>query len=82
MGILLVYDVTDLKSFENIRQWMRNIEQYASDGINKILVGNKCDLVSGRAAPAAPWARGGNARADSSRPPAPLASPQSRAAWT
>jgi len=44
MGILLVYDVTDLKSFDAIRLWIRNIEQHASEGVNKILVGNKCDM--------------------------------------
>src|ERR1700735_3823329 len=27
MGILLVYDVTDERSFSNIRNWIRNIEQ-------------------------------------------------------
>lgn len=45
MGILLVYDVTDDKSFHNIRNWIRNIEQHASENVNKILIGNKCDLV-------------------------------------
>eukprot|EP01119_Soliformovum_irregulare_P007161 TRINITY_DN19560_c0_g1_i1.p1 TRINITY_DN19560_c0_g1~~TRINITY_DN19560_c0_g1_i1.p1 ORF type:complete len:229 (-),score=61.98 TRINITY_DN19560_c0_g1_i1:106-792(-) len=45
MGILLVYDVTDEKSFANIRNWVRNIEQHASENVNKILIGNKCDLV-------------------------------------
>jgi len=45
MGILLVYDVTDDKSFQNIRNWIRNIEQHASENVNKILIGNKCDLV-------------------------------------
>mmetsp|Transcript_13894 Transcript_13894/g.50609 ORF Transcript_13894/g.50609 Transcript_13894/m.50609 type:complete len:217 (+) Transcript_13894:256-906(+) len=44
MGILLVYDVTDESSFNNIRNWMRNIEQHAADNVNKILVGNKCDM--------------------------------------
>jgi len=43
MGILLVYDVTDEKSFQNIRTWHSNIEQHASAGVNKILIGNKCD---------------------------------------
>ncbi|EMR09835.1 hypothetical protein PNEG_02016 [Pneumocystis murina B123] len=43
MGILLVYDVTDEKSFQNIRLWISNVEQYASEGVNKILIGNKCD---------------------------------------
>ncbi|KAL2899092.1 Ras-related protein RAB1BV [Bienertia sinuspersici] len=37
MGILLVYDVTDESSFNNIRNWIRNIEQHASDNVNKIL---------------------------------------------
>jgi len=44
MGILLVYDVTDESSFNNIRNWIRNIEQHASDSVNKILVGNKADM--------------------------------------
>ena len=43
MGILLVYDITDEQSFINIRNWMRQIEQHASENVNKILIGNKCD---------------------------------------
>lgn len=43
MGILLVYDVTDRKSFENVRTWFGNVEQHASEDVNKILIGNKCD---------------------------------------
>merc|ERR1711939_341496 len=50
MGILLVYDVTDEKSFNNIRTWFSNVEQHASEGINKILIGNKCDWEEKRAA--------------------------------
>lgn len=45
MGILLVYDVTDEASFQNIRNWIRNIEQHAADNVDKILIGNKCDMV-------------------------------------
>merc|ERR1719201_3371484 len=43
MGILLIYDVCDDKSFQNIRTWMRNIEQHANEQVEKILLGNKCD---------------------------------------
>src|SRR5271170_7647602 len=60
MGILLVYDVTDERSFNSaysshndshfpihlvadIRTWHANIEQHASEGVNKILIGNKSD---------------------------------------
>lgn len=50
MGILLVYDVTDEGSFNNIRNWMRNIEQHASDNVNKILVGNKSDMAEDKRA--------------------------------
>eukprot|EP01116_Phalansterium_solitarium_P005956 TRINITY_DN1827_c0_g1_i4.p1 TRINITY_DN1827_c0_g1~~TRINITY_DN1827_c0_g1_i4.p1 ORF type:complete len:212 (-),score=77.76 TRINITY_DN1827_c0_g1_i4:992-1627(-) len=45
MGILLVYDVTDDKSFNNIRNWVRNIDQHASENVARILIGNKADLV-------------------------------------
>ena len=43
MGILLVYNVIDDKSFANIRTWMRNIEQHANEQVVKILLGNQCD---------------------------------------
>ncbi|KAK9325443.1 ras family-domain-containing protein [Lipomyces orientalis] len=49
MGILLVYDVTDEKSFNNIRNWFSNVEQHASEGVNKLLIGNKCDWEEKRA---------------------------------
>ncbi|KAK9459692.1 ras family-domain-containing protein [Lipomyces oligophaga] len=49
MGILLVYDVTDERSFNNIRNWFANVEQHASEGVNKLLIGNKCDWEEKRA---------------------------------
>lgn len=44
MGIMLVYDITDEKSFENIKNWIRNIEENASANVEKMLLGNKCEL--------------------------------------
>jgi small GTP-binding protein len=44
MGILLVYDVTDERSFQNVKNWMKQIEQHASENVNKMLIGNKCDV--------------------------------------
>ncbi|KAA0197106.1 Rab protein 8 [Fasciolopsis buskii] len=43
MGIMLVYDVTNGKSFKNIHLWMRNIDQHANQDVEKMLLGNKCD---------------------------------------
>jgi Ras-related protein Rab-8A len=44
MGILLVYDVSDENSFGNVRNWMRQIDQNAAENVNRILIGNKCDV--------------------------------------
>lgn len=44
MGIMLVYDVSNEKSFENIKNWIRNIEENASADVEKMLLGNKCEL--------------------------------------
>jgi len=44
MGIMLVYDITNEKSFENIKNWIRNIEEHASADVEKMILGNKCDM--------------------------------------
>ncbi|EGR34065.1 ras small gtpase ric1, putative [Ichthyophthirius multifiliis] len=43
-GIVVVYDVTDKQSFENVKSWMSEIEKYAQENVNKLLIGNKSDL--------------------------------------
>ena len=43
-GILIVYDVTDRETFDNVRTWIVEIEKYSQAGVCKILVGNKCDM--------------------------------------
>ena len=42
----IVYDVTDQESFNNVKQWLNEIERYANDNVNKLLVGNKNDLTA------------------------------------
>lgn len=48
-GIIVVYDITDQESFNNVKQWLQEIDRYACENVNKLLVGNKCDLSAKRA---------------------------------
>lgn len=47
-GIIVVYDVTDEATFTNVKQWLQEIERYACEGVNKLLVGNKADLTGSK----------------------------------
>ncbi|KAJ8433972.1 hypothetical protein Cgig2_033770 [Carnegiea gigantea] len=44
----IVYDVTEMESFNNVKQWLNEIDRYANDSVCKLLVGNKCDLVENK----------------------------------
>jgi len=45
-GIIVVYDVTDMDTFKNVPQWLEEIDRYACENVNKLLVGNKSDMTS------------------------------------
>jgi Ras-related protein Rab-8A len=49
-GIILMYDIAEQKSFDNLRQWINIIDQFVK-GLPIILVGNKKDLDDLRAVP-------------------------------
>lgn len=40
--------MTDQDSFNNVKQWLSEIDRYANENVNKLLVGNKSDLESKR----------------------------------
>jgi Ras-related protein Rab-8A len=44
MGVVLLYDCTREDSFNNVRNWVRQIETHACGDVQKVLVGNKTDL--------------------------------------
>jgi len=48
-GIIVMYDTTDNNSYENVRQWLKEIGHYGSDNVVKLIVGNKSELTSARA---------------------------------
>lgn len=43
-GIIVVYDISDQATFNNVKLWMQEIQRYASAGVCRMLVGNKVDL--------------------------------------
>eukprot|EP01083_Nonionella_stella_P015946 44608_1 len=47
-GIIVVYDITDKDSFDNIREWLYEIDRYASDNVSRLIIGNKLDLAHKR----------------------------------
>ena len=47
-GIILMYDITNSDSFDNIINWTRDIRKNASENLIIYLIGNKVDLIDDR----------------------------------
>jgi len=47
-GILVCFDVSDETSFDNLSQWLGEIDRYACENVNVMVVGCKTDLKSKR----------------------------------
>ncbi|KAI5607447.1 ras-related protein Rab-37-like [Silurus asotus] len=47
-ALLLLYDITNKSSFDNIRAWLTEIHEYAQSDAVIMLLGNKADMCSGR----------------------------------
>lgn len=41
--MMLIYDVTNRESFNNINRWMKDISKYGDSNVIKMLIGNKSD---------------------------------------
>lgn len=47
-GTILAYDVSNAKSFNDVRRWNEEVDKYGREDVCKILVGCKCDVTDGR----------------------------------
>lgn len=45
---MIVYDITDRDSFSAVEMWMGEVDKFAAPTVNRLLIGNKCDLTSER----------------------------------
>ncbi|XP_041262158.1 ras-related protein Rab-15 isoform X2 [Onychostruthus taczanowskii] len=50
-GIFLVYDISSERSYQHIVKWASDVDEYAPDGVQKILIGNKADKEHKRQVP-------------------------------
>jgi len=49
--IVLVYDVTQLDTFEHVHKWYQQINEHCNPNVHILLVGNKSDLADNRQVP-------------------------------
>jgi Ras-related protein Rab-1A len=43
-GVVLVYDITDRKSFQDLNIWLHETDKYCHENVIKIIIGNKTDI--------------------------------------
>lgn len=42
-GVILVYDCTDRRTFDHLLDWLREVDRYANEDADRVIVGNKSD---------------------------------------
>ncbi|GLH03253.1 Ras-related protein Rab-3 [Gryllus bimaculatus] len=47
-GVVVVYDTTDASSFRSVRDWVKDSYRYAQEGVELVVLGNKCDCADDR----------------------------------
>ncbi|KAH3762933.1 circularly permutated Ras protein 1 [Pelomyxa schiedti] len=47
-GILICYDISDRHSYDNLKQWLGEVERYAAESVSTVIVGMKSDLRTSR----------------------------------
>jgi len=47
-AVLLIYDITDRSSFDDLQSWVSELKEHLGPQITVQLIGNKCDLSSNR----------------------------------
>jgi len=46
--VIVAFDITNHDSFQNVNKWLQEVERYAGDQVDKILIGNKLDNADSR----------------------------------
>ena len=47
-GVMIVFDVCSQKSYSEVLYWLHEVDKYASENVNRIIVGNNCEKVAER----------------------------------
>ena len=47
-GVIITYDTTDRKTFNNLKSWLKDVDYYCHKDISMVIVGTKIDLLRKR----------------------------------
>ena len=47
-GVFIVFDLTNEKSFFNVKQWLESLQENSNSDVQVVLIGNKKDLATSR----------------------------------
>ena len=50
-AIIILYDITELSSFEHLKNWLVEIDKFAKQGVLRVIAGNKKDMEDKRQVP-------------------------------